>query len=75
MRAYERLLQYVKVYTTSDPTSGTHPSTQRQFDLARMLVDELHRPWCGGRHGGRALLCIRLFARHPPAARSGPPWA
>ena len=42
MRAYERLLQYVKVYTTSDPTSGTHPSTQRQFDLARMLVDELH---------------------------------
>ena len=42
MRAYERLLQYVKVYTTSDPTSGAHPSTQRQFDLARMLVDELH---------------------------------
>ena len=42
MRAYERLLQYVKVYTTSDPTSGTHPSTQRQFDLARMLVEELH---------------------------------
>ena len=42
MRAYERLLQYVKVYTTSDPESGAHPSTQRQFDLARMLVDELH---------------------------------
>lgn len=42
MRAYERLLQYVKVYTTSDPTSGAHPSTQRQFDLARMLVEELH---------------------------------
>ena len=42
MRAYERLLQYVKVYTTSDPESGAHPSTQRQFDLARMLVEELH---------------------------------
>ena len=26
MRAYERLLKYAKVYTTSDPESGTHPS-------------------------------------------------
>ena len=25
MRAYERLLNYVRVYTTSDPESGTHP--------------------------------------------------
>ena len=24
MRAYERLLNYVKVYTTSDPVSDTH---------------------------------------------------
>ena len=29
------------MHTTSDPTTGTHPSTQRQFDLARMLADEL----------------------------------
>lgn len=41
MRAYERLLQYVKVHTTSDPNSETHPSTARQFDLARQLVEEL----------------------------------
>ena len=41
MRAYERLLQYVRVHTTSDPNSGTHPSSARQFDLARMLVEEL----------------------------------
>ena len=40
MRAYERLLNYVKVYTTSDPVSDTHPTTARQFDLARMLVKE-----------------------------------
>ena len=32
MRAYERLLKYVKIHTTSDPNSGTHPSTLRQFD-------------------------------------------
>ncbi|HIV44221.1 MAG TPA: peptidase T [Candidatus Faecalibacterium avium] len=41
MRAYERLLQYAKVYTTSDPESATHPSTGRQFDLARLLVEEM----------------------------------
>lgn len=41
MKAYERLLRYVKVYTTSDETTGTNPSTSRQFDLAKILVDEL----------------------------------
>ena len=41
MRAYERLLKYVKVWTTSDPESGTHPSTMRQFDLAHQLMQEL----------------------------------
>ena len=41
MRAYERLLKYVKIHTTSDPNSGTHPSTLRQFDLAKILVEEL----------------------------------
>ncbi len=41
MRASERLLNYVTVYTTSDEESTATPSTQRQFDLARMLVKEL----------------------------------
>ena len=41
MRAYERLLDYVKVYTTSDPACETAPSSQRQFDLAHQLVDEM----------------------------------
>lgn len=41
MRAYERLLKYVQVYTTSDEDSGTVPSSTRQFDLAKILVDEL----------------------------------
>ena len=41
MRAYERLLNYVKVYTTSDEESTTVPSTARQFDLAKILVEEL----------------------------------
>ena len=41
MRAYERFLQYVKVHTTSDPTSPTHPTTLRQFDLANKLAEEM----------------------------------
>ena len=43
MRAYERLLKYVKVWTTSDEESGQTPSTQRQFDLARLLVEEMRQ--------------------------------
>ena len=41
MKAYERLIKYAKIYTTSDPTSETVPSTKRQFDLAHILVDEM----------------------------------
>ncbi|HIR26436.1 MAG TPA: peptidase T [Candidatus Choladousia intestinigallinarum] len=41
MRAYERFLNYAVVYTTSDEESTSVPTTERQFDLARMLVREL----------------------------------
>ena len=41
MRACERMLKYVKVHTTSDPECAAAPSSQRQFDLAHMLVEEM----------------------------------
>ena len=41
MRAYERFLNYVPVWTTSDETSDTVPSADRELVLARMLVEEL----------------------------------
>ena len=41
MKAFERLLRYVVVYTTSDEESTTVPTSMRQFDLAHLLVDEL----------------------------------
>ena len=41
MRAYERLLNYVVVRTPSDEHSTTSPSSQCQFDLARILADEM----------------------------------
>ncbi len=41
MRAYERLMKYVKVCTQSSPDTGATPSTPGQWDLARLLVEEL----------------------------------
>ena len=41
MRAYERLIRYAMVHTTSDPENEVWPSTARQFDLANLLVGEL----------------------------------
>ena len=41
MRAYERMLEYVKIHTTSDPESTAAPSSARQFDLAHRLVEEM----------------------------------
>ena len=41
MRAYERFLNYVPVWTTSDETSDTVPSADRELVLARILVEEM----------------------------------
>lgn len=41
MRAYERFLNYVPVWTTSDETSDTVPSADRELVMARMLVEEM----------------------------------
>ena len=36
-----RFLRYVQIDTESDPQSTTYPSTEKQFDLLRLLRDEL----------------------------------
>ncbi len=36
-----RFLRYVQIDTQSDPESKTSPSTVKQFDLAKLLVEEL----------------------------------
>ena len=41
MRAYERFLTYARIATDSAEGTGTSPSTACQWDLARVLVDEL----------------------------------
>jgi tripeptide aminopeptidase len=42
----DRFLRYVQVDTQSDEGSSTHPSTEKQKDLGRMLVDELRALGC-----------------------------
>ena len=37
----ERLMRYVQVDTQSDPTSKTHPTTEKQKDLSKLLCGEL----------------------------------
>lgn len=39
--AAERFMRYVQVDTQSDPQSNTYPSTEKQKDLSRLLVEEL----------------------------------
>ena len=41
MKAYERFLKYVQVNTASADGTGVTPSTPCQWDLAKLLVDEL----------------------------------
>lgn len=38
----DRFLRYVQIDTQSDPYSTTFPSTEKQKDLSRLLVQELH---------------------------------
>lgn len=38
----DRFLRYVVIDTQSDPTSPSQPSTEKQKDLGRVLVEELH---------------------------------
>lgn len=41
MKAYERFLKYVSVWTTSDENSETFPSADRELVLAKLLVEEM----------------------------------
>ena len=71
MRAYERLLDYVKVYTTSEDGQEQIPSTMRQFDLARQLAEELKELGVEETH---TAMYMERFRRHR-AMRTVRSWA
>jgi tripeptide aminopeptidase len=39
--AAERFMRYVQIDTQSDPLSNSHPTTEKQKDLSRLLAEEL----------------------------------
>ena len=41
MNVKERFLNYVVIDSGSSETTGTHPSTEKQWDMARLLEKEL----------------------------------
>ena len=46
----ERFMRYVQVDTQSDPNSNTQPSTEKQKNLSRILVEELKQLGIGDAH-------------------------
>jgi len=48
--AKERFLHYVTIDTQSDPDSPTQPSTEKQKNLGKVLVQELHAIGIGDAH-------------------------
>ena len=43
MRAYERLIRYAQIHTASAEDAAQTPSTLRQFDLSRLLAQEMQQ--------------------------------
>lgn len=41
MRAYERLIRYAQIHTASSEDLSRTPTTERQFDLSRLLAKEM----------------------------------
>jgi tripeptide aminopeptidase len=46
----ERFVRYARIDTQADRHSSTYPSTLKQLDLSRLLVDELHALGIGDAH-------------------------
>ena len=38
----DRFMRYVRIDTQSDPTSTAHPTSEKQKDLSKLLIKELH---------------------------------
>ena len=63
MKAYERLLKYITVWTTSDENSTTVPTTKRQLDLGNLLVEEMKEMGLSDVSMDEYGLCLRISYR------------
>ena len=46
----ERMIRYARVETTSDPLKGRYPTSEKQYELAKILYDELGKIGVPARH-------------------------
>ena len=69
MNVTERLLQYVAIDSGSSETSQTHPSTDKQWDMARLLEKELKQL---GAENVRVSDTCYVYARLPANAEGQP---
>lgn len=61
MKAYERFLKYVSVWTTSDANSETVPSADRELVLAKLLVEEMKELGIVDRERPRMQISFRML--------------
>ena len=52
LKLQNRFLNYVKIYSTSDPESDSTPSTPQQWNIAKYIFEELCRVTNGFGGGG-----------------------
>jgi tripeptide aminopeptidase len=65
-RLRDRFVRYAQVHTTSDEASTTHPSTECQFELARVLASELQALGVTARVDEHAYVYAALPENLPP---------
>lgn len=72
-KVVSRFLRYVRIHTESDPSAppGVLPSAAREFDLARLLVDELRELGLTDAHVVSIAMYMPPF-RPPPDAGLSP---
>ena len=70
MKPYERFLEYVKINTQSDESTGHHPSFDGEFDLAKKLLMELKNMGVDAALDDKCY----LMAHIPPTERSYHSW-
>lgn len=61
----ERFLRYVKIDTQSDEESTTFPSSAKQLDLSKILVEELKEVGLEDVHMEITVMCWPLFRLIP----------
>ncbi len=69
MTVKERFLKYVTIDTQSNEETGTHPSTAKQFTLAKLLADELKSL---GAQDVRVTDTCYVYASLPATAENAP---